>query len=274
MNLTAEQKKKYTAALLLLLLVCLLFYNFFSGEDEEPTMRSKAAATPTPKPGQQSGSVVKVATGPADLLVTEPLDLVSMNNKPLSQATGRNIFIYPPPPTPTPMPLAPTPTPPPPPPITLAGLNPSGVIARTADFTLTVVGAKIPPDAKAILNGREYPTTFINEAQIKVAVPASAIAYPGALRVEVRSAQDASLYSNPLTLNVAEPPRPPYLYLGYIVKNNVHVAILKSEMGEEPLNVRKGDLIDKRWRVINITERAIELLDVSINVSHSIPFTS
>ncbi len=197
-----------------------------------------------------------------------------MSNKGQTGATGRNIFIYPTP-TPTPLPtpvFVPTPIPQPPPPITLVGVSPSGVIARTAAFTLTVMGAKIPADAKTFINGRDYPTTFVSETQVKVAIPAAAIAAPGPLRIEVRSAQDSKMYSNAVSLNVTAPQSPPYKYMTLIVKDGIYSAVVKFDLDEETQVVTKGKVLGGHWRVVNITQDAIEILDTNINVSHSIKF--
>jgi hypothetical protein len=274
MTLTPEKKKQILAGLLLVILMGALYFNFSRGDDAPTTAPNRAAATRASQGRSGASPAGARAAEQTAPLVTTALDLASMSDKAREAgATGRNIFVYPPPPTPTPTPTPiPTPTPPPPP-ITLAGLSPSGVMARTGDFTLTLLGAKMPADAKAFLNGRDYKTTFVNESQIKVAVPASAIASPGALRIEVRSAQDRSLYSNPLNLNVTMPPPPPFRYLGLIIKNGVHMAVLKSDTDEEALNVVKGAVIGGHWRIVNITEMEIELIDTNINVPHRIRFT-
>jgi hypothetical protein len=252
-------------------LIVTVYYNFFT--DDRPSSAANRPSTTrsaTRRPETQT-EAAKTSKGQEEAVITTPLDLASMSHKAMQTApTGRNVFVYPPPPTPPP----PPPTPPPiPPPITLMGLNPGGVIARTGNFTLTVPGAKIPPDAKTFINGREYPTTFVNESQVKVAVPASAIASPGSLRVEVRSASDPKLFSNALNLNVAAPPTPPYRYLGLIIKNGVYTAVLKSDTDEEPLSVQKGSVVGRHWRINNITEQVIEIIDTNINVSHQIRFT-
>ena len=278
MNLKKEHKKQALILVpLLLLLFGVVYYNFIMGDDEPPTTAKKSATpTPTPKKTDARPQPAKGAAGqPEEVLVTQPLELASMTNKTQQPGgTGRNIFVYPPPPTPTPPPPPPPPTPPPPPPpITLAGLSPSGVIARTGDFTLTLMGAKFPRDAKAFINGREYPTTFVNEAQLRVAVPAPVIAGPGSLSIEVRSASDPKLFSNPINMIVTAPPTPAYKYIGLIVKNGVYTAVLKLETEDEHLNVVKGQKIGGHWQIINITDQAIEVLDTNINVRHMIQFT-
>lgn len=273
MTLTQEKKKQILAGLLFVGLLGALYYNFFSGDNDPPTTATRPAATVAKKPSTQA-QAPKGATAPAETLVSSALDLASMSDKAQTGGTGRNIFIYP---TPTPPPpVIPTPPPPtpPPPPITLVGVSPSGVIARTAGFTLTVMGAKIPADARASINGRPYPTTFVSETQVKVAVDAAAIAAPGPLRIDVKSAQDpAKMYSNAVNLNVSAPPTPPYKYMMMMIKDGVVSAAVKFDLDEETQIVTKGKVLGGHWRIVNITQDGLEILDTNINVSHTIKFS-
>jgi hypothetical protein len=276
MALTQQKKMGLALALLLSVFALVIYFQFFAGGGTAPAGPSQANVT---RPARTRGAAQPATTSvraKGELPVIDaPLDLAAMSEKAGAGAgTGRNIFVYPPPPTPTPTPTPkPTPTPVPPP-ITVAGLNPSSVIARTADFTLTVLGAKIPADAKAFINGREFPTTFVNETQLKVAVTAATIAAAGALRVEVRSAADPQLYSNPVNLGVSDPPAPPYRYIGMIVsRQGAHTAILKADDDPELITVNRGQSLGRNWRVVNITDQIVEILDTNINVTHRIRYT-
>jgi hypothetical protein len=278
-NPTPEQRqqKKETrnrlmlGALVLLLLVVVYFQFFSSGDTPKsssaaPSANAKAAPSPTPQ-RQTSGT-------PAPI-ISEPLDLASIQRGSHSSGgTGRNIFIYPtptpPPPTPVPT-AAPTPTPWP---VPVSSLNPGGVIARTAGFILTVFGQKIPQDAQGFINGRPYPTTFVSDTQLKINVPAEAIRMPGSLIVSVRSQSDTKLESNPIPLNVAAPPEPPYKYVGLITLKNVPTAVLVSQGNDDDVyNVRKGGMVGGKWKIVNITPQKVEIEDTSIKVSHVINFT-
>lgn len=276
-NPTPEQKQlkdKETRNRLLLgalavLLAGVVYFQFFSGSDApNPVPSANAKATPTPTPPRQT-------SGTPAPIISEPLDLASM--QPGSQSgggTGRNIFIYP---TPTPPPPPPSPTPvvtPTPWPIPVNSLNPGGVIARTADFSLTVFGANMPQDAQGFVNGRALPTTFVNATQVKINVPADAIRMPGSLGVMVRSQSDALLVSNTVPLNVAAPPEPPYKYIGLITLKNVPTAVLISQSNDDDVyNVRKGLVIGGKWKIVNITPQKVEIEDTSIKVSHIINYT-
>jgi hypothetical protein len=264
-----ETRNRLVLGAAILVLGVVVYYQFFSGGDApKPVASANAKPNPSPTPQRQtSGTPVPI--------ISEPLDLALM--QPGSQSgggTGRNIFIYP---TPTPVPPPPPSTPAPTPtpwPIPAVSLNPGGVIARTAGFTLTVFGEKMPQDAQGLVDGRVYPTTFVNATQVKINVPAEAIRMPGSLNVTVRSQSNAALFSNPIPLTVGAPQEPPYKYIGLITLKNVPKAVLVSQGNDEDVyNVKKGDMIGGKWKITNITPQKVEIEDTSIKVSHVINFT-
>jgi len=278
-TLTSEKKKQVLAVALGVLLVGVLSYQFlYSGSKSNtpaaaanrPQPRPSVSVTPTPSRSGRSGDprIEQVA-------ITQPLPLELLGARhAVDASSGRNIFIYPTPtPIPTPKPT-PTPTPPPPPPITIAGLNPSGVIARTKEFTMTIMGAKIPRDAVAIMNGQTLPTAFVSESQLKVTVSAATIRTPGDLRVEVRSQSDPALFSNALSLNVGQPPVPPYLFVALIINpSGVSTAVLKSQAEGKLIYVHQGDMLDRKWKVTTIGLQSLDIQDVEYNIPHTVPFT-
>ncbi len=275
MALSSEKKKQIAAGVLGVVALIMIGSLFFSDPGSSSSTAVKATAG---KPGINApiNPTGKAETKPdADvILVSQPLDLGGLGDS-TAPVMGRNIFIYPPPPPPpTPPPTPTPPPPPPPPPITLAGMNPSQVTARTADFPLTIFGAKIPADARVLINGAQYPTTVTGDSQVKVTVPAAVILNPGQLQIEVKGAADpVKWFSNRLTLNVTAPPVPGYKYLGLIVKNGVSTAILRDESESELKYFRKGDKLGTRWQLTNITPDEIEILDITIQVRHRLPFT-
>lgn len=267
-----ETRKRLLLGALMAVLAGVLYFQFFTGDDPRPAnpgvrLGAGAKPTPTPRPARPGGT--------PEPIISQPLDLVSMTNKTPGEGTGRNIFVYPPPPPPpTPKPQ-PTLPPPPPPPVTLFSVNPSGVIARTGDFTLTVFGEKIPQDGQSYIDGREYPTTIVSATEFKVRIPAEAIRTAGNIGVQIRSKSNAQMFSNQTSLNVAEPPAPPYRFIGLIITKDGPMAVLKSQADEEVVNVRKGGFIDKskKWQVLSISPQRIEIQDTGIKISHSINFT-
>jgi hypothetical protein len=160
--------------------------------------------------------------------------------------SGRNIFVYP---TPTPPPPPPTPKPippPPPPPVSVLTISPSGVIARTGEFNLTVFGEKIPADGQIHIDGRPFKTQFVNTTEARTRVPAEVIQLAGNISVTVRSQADPALFSNQISVNVAEPPIPLYRYIGLIVTRQRKLAVLKEMDGEENLiNMTENQPLEK-----------------------------
>ena len=278
MALTTEKKKQIAAAVLASLAVITIAYNLFFADSSSSSNSKPGVAAKKVIPGLNSpvNQAANTDTKPENqvVMVTQPLNTNGIGNS-VAPNIGRNIFVYPTPPPPPAIKASPTPPPPPPPPITLAGLNPNNVTAQTADFSLTVFGAKLPADARVLFNGAPYPTTFVNETQVKVSVPAAAIANPGALQVEVKSAADpVNFYSNKMMLSVSAPPKPQYRYLGLVVKNGASVAMIREETETELQSVKKGQKLGSRWQVTNITPNEIEITDVTINIKHHIPFSN
>jgi hypothetical protein len=265
-----EKRKRILLGVLFAVLIAALYFQFFSGGSKTQVAQLVAArgkATPAPAPTPRPGDR-RVPT------ISEPLDLASMTNRTgSSDGTGRNIFIYPTPtPPPTPKPASPTPTPIPPP-VTLFSANPGTVFARSPDFNLAVFGEKIPEDGKILINGREFPTTFVNARELRARVTSDAIRSTGSLGIMVRSSSDAKLYSNQLPLNVSEPPKPPYRYIGRIERRTGVTAVLKAQNDEQVLNVSRDSVFGGRWKVISITPQRIVLEDTTIKVTHTIEFT-
>ncbi|MBO0726062.1 MAG: hypothetical protein J2P52_10720 [Blastocatellia bacterium] len=267
-----EIKKKLFLGGLVVMLVGVIYIQFYSGSDTPTASPAVAAATtkttPSPTPQRQT-------SGTPAPIISQPLDLASMDARGHSGGTGRNIFVYPTP-TPPPPPPPPKPIPSPTPwPIPVFSANPASVIARTAGFTLTVFGEKMPQDAQGVVNGRAYPTTFVSATQVKISVPAEAIRTPGSLGVTVRSGSDATLFSNPVSIGVTAPPEPPYKYNGLItLKNTPMAALIPNGNDEDIINAKKGDVIGGKWKIISITPQKVEIEDTSIKVLHVINYTS
>lgn len=270
MNLKPEDKKKLTILLpLLTVALCLGIYNYMSSDDEEDTPVATRTKKGSAKTDGTDDNISAVSNKNALPVITTALDMSGVTSKSAEPGTGRNIFVYPPPPTPTP---APTPVPQLPPPVTLTGVAPGSAIAQTKGFEMTVFGAKIPVDAKVYLSGREYPSRFVSDTQLKVQVPATAIAAAGTYPVEVRSASDPKMFSNPVSFSVVQPPAPPYKYHGLIVKNGVQTAVLKFDLEDSLVNVRKDQVVGRHWKVMRITNDEIEFIDTDIDVKHRIPY--
>src|SRR5215510_15149535 len=273
---TKETRKRLFLGALLVVLSGVLYFQFFSGSDAPRQATGGAAAAPAPK-AVPSPTPPRPTGGTPEPIISKPLDLASITGVgDSSSGTGRNIFVYP---TPTPAPAVPPPPPPTPtptPPINIFSINPGGVIARTGEFTLTVFGERMPQDAQGFLDGRTYPTTYVSASEVKIKIPGDAIRSAGNFGVTVRSQNDAKLYSNQPSLNVAQPQEPPFKYVGLIAGKSNAVAVRKSISNEDDVyNVKKGDILNRRWKIIRITPEKIEIEDTSIKLDgpHSINYS-
>src|SRR5436309_7689270 len=168
-----EKKKIIAAAGLGVVAIAVLGYVFFGS--------SGSANRPQPN----YNNIVRPGSQPVDTSKQKPVDSVisddlnSLSPIPVSWSApavgeaNRNIFAYyEPTPTPVPEKPVPTPTPTPPPPLTVTSLAPSNVYARTADFSLEVMGDKFVPGVRIAIDGRDLQTRFISAQQIGATVPA------------------------------------------------------------------------------------------------------
>jgi hypothetical protein len=264
-----EKKKMIAAAVLGVGAIAILGYVFFGGSSTKPA-NTTIGTRPSPTPGKIT---VKTDVIEEDPSVFQPI--VYTNTLPAVSEANRNIFsYYEPPPPPVKMPYVPTPTPMPPPPLNASSLMPSNVYARTADFSLQVLGDKFTPALHVTIDGRDLPTRFINAQQVFTTVPAALIANPGPRQVMVRS-NDGKLYSNPITLTVTPPPVPNYNYIGIIGKPRFNdTAVLQDKSSKELINAQRGDLLGGRFRVSSISEKEVVLVDATLKIRHTITFTA
>jgi hypothetical protein len=275
---TPAERNKMIAAIVLPAIALIFVYVMFSGPSRPATTvntnsnRSRAAR---PGAGQQPPQTA----GPSGAEVVEvslaDIGTIECCAPPFSGGeAGRNIFAFyvkpPPPPTPVPTEVLATPTPTPP--IALASLAPQSVFARTAGFTLQLTGDKFGPADRVYLEGQELPTQYKSVQQLSANVPATLISSPGPRKIMVRT-PDGKLYSNEASLNVMQPPAPTYTYIGFLKRqrSNANTAVLKDSRGEL-YSVRQGDLVEGRFRVTDISERGVEVVDKDLNIKHTMPF--
>jgi hypothetical protein len=262
-----EKKKMIAAGVLGLAAVLVLGYVFFGGSSTKKTTPRPIAGGPTPIPTR--GQISEVPTEDPSIYQT----IVYSGFVPKVSEANRNIFAYyepPPPPIRVPPPPTPTPTPP----VVAASLAPSDVYARTADFSLQVMGDKFTPALHVTIDGRDLPTRFINAQQLFTTVPSSLIANPGVRQVMVRS-NDGKLYSDTIMLNVTPPPVPNYNYIGIIGKRGSNdTAVLLDKGSKDVMNVQRGDLLSGRFRVSSISEKEVVLVDTTLKIRHTIAFSA
>ena len=270
----AERNKTIAALALGAISLFFVLRLFFGGSSRPAQTGGQTGARPRPSPARPQNAQADTAAAEQALIPPQPV--VYNPLAPSFGGTGRNIFaFYVPPPAPvktqsvaTPPPATPTP----PPPVLVTGLAPSNVYARTGEFTLQVSGDKFTPQTRIYVDGQEVQTRFINQQQLAANIPASFITAPGGRQILVRS-PDGLLYSNPATLNIAQPPAPTYTFVGILGhKRGNDIAILK-DTKNELVNVQRGDLVGGRFRVTSISDRAVEFTDQQLKIKHTVPFT-
>ena len=265
-----EKKKLIVAGGLGLLAIIVLWWTLIGFDSGTPTA-SKPKPSPTPQRAQQPVKPAAAETpGPDVASLAYFTEIVFQHSSYDAPAAKRNIFAYWEPlvvqkEVPTPAPPPPTPTPP----VLLASVSPSNVYARTADFKLELAGDKFSRDLRVFVDGRELPTTYINPQQLATTIPANIIASPGSRNVEVRS-PDNKTFSNSLPINVADPPKPNYTYIGIIGTTNRvgDIALVQDRNNKNIVGVYRGDVIGGRFRVTSISEKELVVTDTTLKIKH------
>ena len=266
-----EKKKLIWAGVLGLAAIITLWWVFIGFDSGPSTTAKKPTPTPAPQSVTQNQPRSNGTTPSQEIqnfqAYTELIYQPASYNPPDAR---RNIFAYYEPPKVEPKPsVVPTPSPTPPPGVLLASVNPSNVYARTADFKLEVAGDKFTPEMRIYIDGRELATSFKNPQQLSATVSASFITAPGARNIMVRTA-DNRLFSNAMTVNVADPPKPNYTYVGIISPTNRlgDVALVQDKSSRNILSVYKGDVIGGRFRVTSISDKELVLTDTALKIKH------
>jgi len=259
-----EKKKMIAAGVLALGAILVLGYVFFGGSSKKPA-KTIATATPTPaRPGKEPPPE-------EDPSLFQPI--VYNGTLPAVGEADRNIFSYYVPPPKLEKPLPP-PSPTPTPPVSLSGLSPSSVFARTGDFSLQVTGDRFVPGVHITFDGRAMPTRFINSQQVATTITADLILNPGSRQIMVKNA-DGSLYSNNVSLNVTPPPVPNFSYIGLIGKPHFNdTAVLQDKNSKELVNVQRGDLVGGKFRVNSISSKEVVVIDTNLKIKHHLVFSS
>jgi hypothetical protein len=265
-----DPKKLILAIGLGLLAVITIWWAFFGfGGSKPPTRVASGPLAPSPSPT------------PTNRRPQEQQTIDTEDIGPIHVPAGRegvpdekrNIFAYYVKPVPTPKPsFPPSPTPTPTPPVLLAALSPSNVYAGTEDFRLDLSGDKFSPALHVMIDTRRMPTTYINPQQMAITVPASMIATPGRRQVLVKS-DDGASYSLPLTLSIADPPKPTGTFIGFIAKPR-HIgdtALILNKSTKEVQSAQRGDIVEGRFRVSSISAKEVVLVDTQLKIKHPLP---
>ena len=261
------------AAALALVAILVLGYVFFGGGSSKPPTTTNAIVHSSPSPTRVARPNESPEPPVGDLSIYQPVSYTGTVAS--ASEADRNIFSYyePPPPTPKPV-IIQTPSPTPTPPLVASGVSPSSVYARTpADFSLQLTGDKFTPAVHIVMDGRELPTRFIGPQQLFTTVPASMVSNPGVRTVMARTS-DGHLYSNTVSLNVSQPPVPNFNFVGLIGKPRFNdIAVLQDKSSKDLNNVQRGDPVGGRFRVVSISEKEVVLIDTTLKIRHTLPFT-
>jgi hypothetical protein len=272
-----ERNKIILAGALGLIAVLFLWWTFFGFGGSSNKGAPRAAVQPTP--GLANRGLPPKLSAPSDVdnnaLSPDKLFPVVFLRPASAPEAGRNIFVYYEPPKSSPsIAVTPTATPTPTPPVLLASISPTNVFAKTADFTLEISGDKITPQLRVVFDNTELATRYIGPQQLSATVPGSLIANQGSRPVMLRSS-DGKIYSNVVTLNVTEPPKPNYTYIGILgTRHHIDTAILQDKNSKDTLNVQRGDLLGGRFRVTSISEKEVVVVDSNLKIKHSLAMTS
>lgn len=275
---TPAERNKMIAAIALGAISFLAIVYVFFGDSIFGSGKAKAPATPTPTPRRAAttGGPLRPPVGDAAAIDSADLTPISYERQmPPDPSVGRNVFAFyvPPPPKPPP---AVTPTPVKPPDFIVSAVSPSNVYARTGDFTIQVSGDKFTPDTRIVFDNQPLNTKFINAQSLQATVSAAQIVSDGQRMIRVASS-DPSKTSTDVTLVVAAPPKPNYDYVTLIGDRHYQndVAMLRSKGGSKDLiSVHRGDLLERRFRVTSISEAEVAVIDTTLNIKHSIPFSN
>jgi hypothetical protein len=273
----SERNKMIAAIVMPLLALVFVVRMLFGGSGPATTNTNTNRRAQQRSTAQQRPPAQPNADAQADEAEVSAADITPVDCCPesyLGGEAGRNIFAFyvRPAAPPAPAPTVPTPTPAPPPPITLGSLAPQSVFARTAGFTLQISGDKFGPADRVYIDGQEMPTQYKSMQQLTATVPATVVANPGQRSILVRT-PDGKLFSNPAQLNVMQPPAPTYTFVGFLKRQRANTAVLKDAKGEL-YSVAKGDIVEGRFRVTDISERGVEVVDKDLNIKHTLPFVN
>lgn len=275
------------AAVLGVVALLALYFAFGRSMFSSSTTTATAKSSPTPK----AGISVTVNRPDAVLPTASEQDFFYQTTAVAYPGTisapdpGRNIFAFyeppapckgegcPSPPIPSPTPVKP-PTPLPPPPILLASFSPQTVYAGARSFRLELSGDKFTPDSRIYFNQGELPTMFINAQRLAADIPAKYISTEGPRQIIVQT-PDGKKYSNQLLMSVQSPPRPTVLYIGMIGRKryNNDTAVLKDNEKAPEFTARLNDVVNARFRLIDISPEQVIFEDTSLGFKHRVPIT-
>jgi hypothetical protein len=281
----AERNKMIAAAALGLLSLLALYLAFFRGSSSSSTSVTVKTASPTPRNQQSAapGDTSLPAASDQEFQYQTTAVVYTPGNS-YAPDPGRNIFAFYeppppctditicPPPTPKPAPPTATPTPVPTPPLLIASAQPQSVYAGSAGFQLAVTGNEYPVGTRIYFNQTEMPTKQVAPNRLTAEIPSNLIKQEGPRQIIVQT-PDGKMYSNQMMMNVQAPPKPTAQYIGMIARKryNNDTAVFTETPNGPPISRRLNDVINGRFRIIEISASQVLVEDVSLGFKHPIP---
>ncbi len=278
-----EERNKIIAAIVLGVLAVLALTYTFSGmffPSRKTNVTVNVSPTPTPAIRNASQNPNLPSQQDMDFAYTTTPVVYNPGNFNAPDA-GRNIFAfveagkptpYSPTPTPPLPPQTPTPTPPPPD-IFLAYATPQSVYAGSKGFPLQISGDRFTPDSLILFNGSQLPTTYISPQSLSTQIADGLIVFPGTRNITVITPDGK--FSNMITLNVQEPPKPQFKYIGMIARklSNNDMAYFEEPGKETPFGARLNDVVLTRFRLRSISAEEVIFEDTTLGFRHKLPLT-
>ena len=121
-----------------------------------------------------------------------------------------------------------------------------------------------------LFNGSQLPTTFISPQSVSAQISDGLIAFPGTRNITVITPDGK--YSNMIALNVQEPPKPTFKYIGMIARKryNNDTAYFEEPGKEDPVGARLNDIVAGRFRLKSISAEEVVFEDVSLGFRHKL----
>lgn len=282
---SAERNKIIAAIVLGTLAVISLTYTFGGVFFSSTKPVATVTGSPSPLPNASAepvGQTQRINRLPAlteieNLYASVPINFVGngASSVPLS---GRNIFAFWEPGDPTPVPIstpkplpAATPIPTPDYKIFLSFVTPPNVYAGSKEFRLEVNGDKFSDDSRIIFNGVPLQTTFISEQRLAATISETFINRPSTGTIMVDSPK-MDFFSRQVSFLVQAPPKPEFEYIGMIARqhynNDTAYFQEKGAKSGNPFSARLDDVVKGRFRVISISEKAVEFVDTTLGFKH------
>ncbi len=155
----------------------------------------------------------------------------------------------------------------------LSSLNPASVQAGSGGFTLTVSGLKFVPGAVVQWNGGARQTTFVSSTQLNAAIPATDLASPGTVMVNVINPDPSGGPSNALVFAVTQQNPVPVLVSlnpGEIIAGSAAFSLTINGLGFVPGSVVQLNGVNRPTAFVNSTQLTVGIAGADVAVPGAI----